>query len=65
MMLARLAEMTGTVFLRFAVRLLRYAERRYGPQVTPPPVATDELPPRVEVLVEHLRRCDRKEAQPS
>lgn len=60
-MTAWLAERIGTLLLHLASRLLRYAERRYGPPVSLPPVTTNELPPRVEVLVEHLLSSTREE----
>lgn len=61
-MLALLADILGTLFLRLASRLLRYAERQYGSQVSRPLHLHDELPPRVEVIVEHLRHGARHKA---
>jgi hypothetical protein len=56
-MRARLAEALGTVLLRCASRLLCYAERQYGAQVTPP-LPPEELPPRVAALIEDIQRGD-------
>jgi hypothetical protein len=56
-MRARLAEALGTALLRLASRLLRYAERQHGAQVSPP-LPPEELPPRAEALIEHLKNLD-------
>lgn len=55
MVLARFAEAIGSALLRMASRLLRYAERQHGAQVSPP-LPPDQLPIRVQVLVEELIR---------
>jgi len=52
-LLPQLAERVGTGLLRLASWLLRYAERQYGAQVSPP-LPPAELPPRIEALIEDL-----------
>lgn len=51
----RIAEALGTALLNLASRLLLYAERQYGEQISSP-LPPEELPSQVEALLEELAR---------
>jgi len=59
--LAWMADRIGTGLLYVASALLRYAERQYGPPVSPPLQEEGELPPRLQVLIEELHESCNEE----